>query len=189
LTRADVVDAAVRIADRDGLERLSLQAVADALEIRSPSLYAHVDGLRGLRRLLSVEGARRLAVVLGAGPPAESGAAALRRFAAAIRRFARNHPGLYDAAQLAVPVGEDDEVYRALAEPVEVVAATLRADGHADAEIVPIIRGLRSAVHGFVLLERRGGFGMPSDVEDSFALLVDLLIAGIETRLGPDSAR
>ena len=54
LTREQVVEAAAEIADRDGLDALSLATLASALGVRSPSLYAHVDGLAGLRRQLTL---------------------------------------------------------------------------------------------------------------------------------------
>jgi len=182
LTAEDVVSAAARLADRDGLERLTLKAVADELGIRSPSLYAHVEGLEGLRRLLAIEGARRLAdALMSAG---QSGDEALAAFASATRAFSNAHPGLYDAAQEAVRPGTDDEVYEALQEPVAVIAAVLRRRGHREEEIIPLIRSLRSSVHGFIQLERHGGFGMPEDVDASFDLLVGVVVAGIGARLG-----
>ena len=184
LTRRDVVEAADAIADRDGLDNLSLRAVADALGVRSPSLYAHIDGLAGLRRLLSIEGARRLGRALVEAAEGMEGDDALHRFAAAARRFATEHPGLYDASQLAVRAGEDDEVYAALAEPVAVIAAALTAAGHEGETVIPLIRGLRAAVHGFVLLERSAGFGMPEDVDESFRTMIEVFIAGMGTRLG-----
>ena len=48
LDRDDVIAAAIRIVDTDGLDALSLKGVADALGVQSPSLYSHVDGLNGL---------------------------------------------------------------------------------------------------------------------------------------------
>jgi hypothetical protein len=35
-------------------------------------------------------------------------------------------------------------------------------------------------VHGFVVLELDGGFGMPDDVDVSFDFLVDGLVGGLE---------
>ncbi len=41
---------------------------------------------------------------------------------------------------------------------------------------------MRSAVHGFVSLEIGGGFGLPLDLDHSFGLLVDSLVAAIEAQ-------
>jgi hypothetical protein len=35
-------------------------------------------------------------------------------------------------------------------------------------------------VHGFATLEISGGFGMPADIDESFARLVELYIAGLQ---------
>ena len=35
------------------------------------------------------------------------------------------------------------------------------------------VRAIRSALHGFVSLEREGGFGLPIDIDDSYDNLID----------------
>ena len=41
------------------------------------------------------------------------------------------------------------------------------------------MRAIRSALHGFVSLEREGGFGMPVAVDASYDKLVGMLDAGL----------
>ena len=41
------------------------------------------------------------------------------------------------------------------------------------------VRAIRSALHGFVSLEREGGFGLPVNVDDSYDILVAMLDAGL----------
>lgn len=108
------------------------------------------------------------------------GREALREIAYAYRRFAREHPGLYAAAQRAVKPGEDDELYRALAAAVTPVFQALAEEGVGPEERVHLTRAIRSALHGFVVLEQLGGFGMPESVEESFDRLVGLLLAGLD---------
>lgn len=55
--------------------------------------------------------------------------------------------------------------------------------------IVAFVRALRAAVHGFVDLELRGGFGLPDDIEVSFATTVDLVIVGIASHTREPSTR
>jgi len=43
---------------------------------------------------------------------------------------------------------------------------------------VHAVRAIRSALHGFVDNERRGGFGMPLDIDESFAVMLDLILPG-----------
>ena len=56
LTPTIVVDEAARCADRVGLDRLTLAAVAQQLGVALPSLYKHIRGLDGLQRELALRG-------------------------------------------------------------------------------------------------------------------------------------
>lgn len=192
LTLTDVVDAAARVADRDGLDAVTLATVAAALGVKAPSLYAHVAGLDGLRRELGRDGARRLGAAMagalaevdgasphhdgGSGDPAES----LRAVAHAYRRFAHDHPGLY-AAMLPAPDPTADpeaaaDFAAAIAAPAEVTARFgLPADATIDA-----VRTMRALLHGFVDLELRGGFGLPDPVDDTFDHAVELVAAALD---------
>jgi len=44
------------------------------------------------------------------------------------------------------------------------------------------VRAVRAALHGFVVLELDGGFGLPDDVDQSFRFLVDALIRSLTAR-------
>jgi len=181
LTLEDVVDVAATIADRDGLEAMSLRAVADALGIKTPSLYNHVAGLAGLRRELAVHAARELGEVFAAAATSGSPAEIIRRSAVDYRRFALDHPGLYQAMLPAPKPGEDDELYTMMAEPVRILATTLTGAGVDEERTVHLIRAFRSVAHGFVDLEMKGGFGMPEDIGESFAQAIDVVINGVFT--------
>jgi AcrR family transcriptional regulator len=182
LTLDDVVTQAAEIADRDGLDQLSLASVASGLGVRSPSLYNHVDGLPGLRRQLAMRAGRLMAgdmadAVCGLAP-----IDALRAIAATYRRFALAHPGLY-ASTLPAPTPEQDpEVADALAAPVKLVASVLESMGVDLSEAIPLIRALRSSIHGFVDIELGGGFGLPDDIDESFTTTIDLVVSAIAAR-------
>lgn len=182
LVRDDVVDAAVDIADSDGLEAASLGAVARQLGVKTPSLYSHVAGVVGLRRQLALRGAVVLTESLSKAMTGKTGPDALRAAAAANREFAARHPGLYQALLPAPHEEEDPELYVAMAEPVKVLAAVLVEMGVDDRITVHMIRAFRSMIHGFLDLEAADGFGMPVDVDESFVEAVDLVIDGIEAQ-------
>jgi AcrR family transcriptional regulator len=179
LVQGDVVRAASEIADSGGLDGVSLAAVAARLGIRSPSLYAHVAGLEGLRRELALAAAAAMRESFEAAVSGRSGFEALRALAEAYREFARRHPGLYEAAQRAVRPGEDDELYEALGAVVAPVFRSFAEVGVDTVDRVHLTRAFRSALHGFVMLERTGGFGMPESIDQSFMRLVDLLISAV----------
>jgi hypothetical protein len=57
-----------------------------------------------------------------------------------------------------------------------VVIDVLRAWGLDGDEAVHATRVLRAALHGFVTLEADGGFGLPTDVDESFQRMVGALV-------------
>ncbi len=179
LTLDDVVAAAAAVADREGLGAVTLSRIARDLGVRPPSLYAHVDGLAGLRRLLALRAAAVIRETLSAATAGRRGGAALRCAGSAFRDVVLAHPGLY-AATLPAPGPDDDpELYAALAaasRPVEDAAAAAGLRGTA---AVDATRALRAAVHGFAALEHAGGFGQPVDVTGSFDAMLDALVTGL----------
>jgi AcrR family transcriptional regulator len=170
-----VVAAAASLADAEGLDRLTLARLADRLGIRAPSLYAHIDGLPDLRHRLADRGARELAAALGAAAAGRAGADALAAVADAYRAYARAHPGSYAALQLA-PVLAGSEAGR---DVVDVVVAVLRGYSLEGEDAIHAVRVIRSALHGFVMLETGAGFGMSLDLDESFARLVATLDRGL----------
>ena len=168
-----VVGSAAAIADRDGLSQLTLAKLAHQLGVRPPSLYAHIEGLRDLRGRIAARGARELATVLDRAAAGVAGAQALHAIAHAYRAYALRHPGVYSALQQ--PQAGDE----AFAAPVAVVVAALGGYGLEGDEALHGVRVVRAALHGFVMLELNGGFGLPLDLDDSFARLVSTLDRGL----------
>jgi AcrR family transcriptional regulator len=175
LDRAHVIAVAAVLADRNGLASLTLTEVANELGIRPPSVYAHVDGLDGLHRELRALGAHTIARDLSDAAAGRSGRDAMRAFALAYREFAREHPGLYDATLRGADPSDDPELAVALAEPVGVIVTALGDLGITGDDALHTVRIWRSALHGFVDLERRGGFGLPLDLDATFERLVEVI--------------
>jgi AcrR family transcriptional regulator len=173
-----VVRAATRLADAEGLEAVTLARLATDLDVRPPSLYAHVGGLGDLRRRIGHRGALELADELQAAAAGRAGGEALIAVAEAYRRYALAHPGSYEALQSA-PDPADREATAAAQRVVDVVLAVLRGYGLADDDAVHATRVVRSALHGFVALERGGGFALPLGLDESYARLVAVLDRGL----------
>lgn len=184
LSREAVVRLALELVDDggpDGFAQLTLAKVASRAGVATPSLYKHVGSLAALRREVSVVAVRELTAAGAAATVGRSGADAVRALAHAWRAYAVAHPGRYAATQ----VGPDPETAEAAehreaaAESVQVAAAALRGFALPDEHLVDAVRAARSAVHGFVMLELGGGFRLPHDLDRSFDVLVDMLVAGV----------
>ena len=173
LTPDVVVAEAARVADASGYDRLTLAAVAQRFGVAVPSLYKHVAGLDALRREVAIRGIRELGDALAVAVRG-GGDEGLTTIAHAYRAFARSHPGRY-AATLRAPAPDDSEAGAASRAVLDTVFSVLSGYGLTGADAIDATRALRAALHGFVQLEAVGGFGMPQDVDRSFARLVELL--------------
>jgi len=171
-----VVAAAATLADADGLHQLTLARLAAALGIRTPSLYAHIDGLDDLRARLGARGAWELAATLQLAAAGRARGDALRAIALAYREYAHAHPGTYAAMQRAP---DSEEFEAAGAAVVGPILAMLGGYGLEGEPAIHAVRAIRSALHGFVSLEREGGFGLPIDIDDSYADLLVMLDTGL----------
>jgi AcrR family transcriptional regulator len=178
LTTASVVTTAAGIADAEGLEGLTLARLAAAAGVRTPSLYNHVGSLDDVRRRVALMALRELADALRDAAVGRAGDDALAAMADAYRAYARRHPGRYAATQRA-PAEGDDEMRAAAAGAVDVVLAILRGYGLEGDDAIHAARAVRSALHGFVALEAGGGFGIPVDLDESFARMVAALARGL----------
>lgn len=174
LTPKIVVEEAARLADEVGLDRLTLAMLAQRLGVALPSLYKHVRGLDALLQKLSALATAELAAEVSAAAAGRARTDAVRSVAAAYRDYARRHPGRYPATQR-VPDPDDPEHVVAGERAVGTIYAVLRGYGLSGDDTVDATRALRSALHGFIALESAGGFGLPQDIDRSFAQLVEAL--------------
>jgi AcrR family transcriptional regulator len=182
LTKQTVVQAAADLINAEGLEALSLGRLAKELGIRPPSLYNHVDGLPGLLRELSILNARNLADRISEAAIGQSGADAVRAIMEAMRAYMKEQPGLYLSTVRASGKHNkaNPELEQEESRSVKVGLAVMASFGLEGEDAIHAVRGLRSVVHGFATLEISGGFGIPLDLDESFAHLVDLFVIGIE---------
>ncbi len=184
LNRAVVVAEAARLVDESRLENLTLAALADRLGVRSPSLYNHVDGLPGLLAALRLQGIHELGSVLARAAVGKTGPGAVFALAGAYRQFILAHPGVYPLTVQSVyqHASLDPELEAASREVVAIVLAALAGYGFDDSEALHVVRGLRSLVHGFATLELAGGFGLPLEIDESFDLMIQAYVDGLQAR-------
>ena len=182
LTKAAVVQAAAEMINAEGTDALSLHRLAERLEIRTPSLYNHVDGLPGLQRELAVMNARLLADRLSAAAIGKSGLELFMDVAQAFRGYVKEYPGLYMSTLRSS--GKQTVRYENLVHEEEralkVGLAVMTSLGLEGEDGIYAVRAFRSMVHGFATLEVAGGFGMPQDIDESFHRLVETLVAGLK---------
>jgi AcrR family transcriptional regulator len=156
--RDEIVQAAERILEAEGLDALTMRRLADELGIRAPSLYKHVSGKDDIEAALQ---ARALAGMRDALAPVAGDVATL---ATAYRQWALTHPRLYELtsrrplARADLPAGLES----AAAQPL------LLATGGDLARA----RALWGLAHGLVDLELAGRFPPDADLDAAWAAAV-----------------
>ncbi len=156
LSIPSVVDQALEIADRDGLEALNLSSLAAALGVGPSALYTHITGLADLEYLVAVASTRNLVRRVRDAAVGTSGPRALTAMGEAYRRFSLEHPGQF-ASTLLPPRSNEDELARANQELLDLFITVFRAMDIAEDEAYLAARATRSALHGFLALEHNSG--------------------------------
>jgi AcrR family transcriptional regulator len=174
-----ILKAAAELADARGLAEVTMASLAEKLNIRSPSLYNHVNGLGELRTRLAQFALEQLADSMERGRDGAIGREALRRIAHSYVDFARARPGLYEATLRAADPG-DSGLQEAAERVVQLVLHALGEYGLAGGPALHAVRGVRSLIHGFASLEQKGGFAMPLSLDESFELLIDAFLGGLD---------
>lgn len=175
LDRTILVAEAAMLADLHGFENLNLAVLAERVGVKPPSLYNHIRNLDDLRRLVRITALEVFAKEAGNAAMGRAGRDAMLAMAHALRRFARTRPGLWTALQPA-PNPEDPELLEAARkamQPFEAVLAPLRLPQD---EVIHLLRAYRSLIHGFATLEAQGGFGLPTDLDQSFAWALEAVL-------------
>ena len=181
LTKIAVVQAAAELINGEGVGALSLHRLAEKLDIRTPSLYNHIDGLPGLQRELAVMNARLLADRLSGAAIGKSGGELFMDVAVAFRDYVKEYSGLYMSTLRSSGKQEiqDGNLMREEERALKIGLAVMASLGLQDKEAIHALRAFRSMVHGFATLEVAGGFGLPEDCDESFRRLVEAMVAGL----------
>ena len=177
-----VLQAAVALADSEGLEHLTIAKMASFLGIKAPSLYNHIRSLEGVKDQLTTQGLRSLLDRSRDAMAGVAGQNALEALGHSQRRFAKDHPGLWAATHL--PVAGWSEASQTVANAyLALVLAVLRGYGMTGDEAIHAARFMRASLRGFIDLELGGGFGLAQDVDASFLALLQMLDAGLHSHI------
>ncbi len=170
LTRDRLLDAALAVAERDGLERLSMRQLARELDVSPMALYRHVTNKEDLLDGLI----ERLLGQLRLPDDALGWEQRLRVLAAELRALAHRHPGLFGLLLRRRAVGAQ------ATRPREIALRALR-DGGLDPEAAARRERLLSTViMGFALSEVAGRFAgvdVEQEFEEALSLFAGLAVA------------
>lgn len=163
---AAIVSAAAEVLEEGGVGAVTMQAVAERVGVRAPSLYKRVRDRDGLLLLVAEAAADELTARLAACRPA------LPDYADAFRVFAHRRP-------------EGFRLMFATAGAAESLARSARPVVDACAELVGAERSLDAArlftawAAGFLTMELTGAFRMGGDVDEAFAYGIARILDGL----------
>jgi AcrR family transcriptional regulator len=163
--------------EAEGVDRLSMNVLAESLGVSPPSLYRYVKNKTDLLRALNEDTFagifRAIAPHFAAQGPAEE---RIMRIALAYRAFAHANPISYGLAytNTIAELRPDEAVQEQAVLPYQPLMAEIAGE----ADSLAALRGLLALMHGFVMLElaqqlRRGG-----DLDAAYQRSVQAYLAG-----------
>jgi AcrR family transcriptional regulator len=182
LTGDDVVASAAGLADEIGFHGVTMGLLAGRLGVRPPSLYKHVDSLADLQHRVATLAMTELGEVIRDAVQGRAKLDALAALLTAARDYVRSHPGRYAATIGAEFTGPDDPLLAAGTRVINSIAAVLRGYGVGEEEMDHAIRTIRSAMHGFAMLEASQGFQWHADPDVSFDWMIRFIDRGLTPR-------
>ena len=151
-----LIQAGAALADSEGFSALTLAALARQFDVKLASLYAHVRNSDDLKAGVALQALDLLAQWAEAAIAGRAGKEAVVALADVHRRFAGEHPGLFEAARF--PLSAEQAAGSGGVRLARTMLAALRGYGLSEADQVHAVRLLGSFFLGFSLLERSGSF-------------------------------
>jgi len=177
VTKEKIFKLSEKISNKEGYENLTMGHLARELGIKTPSLYKHVSDLEEIQEYLAVRGLSLLRFRL----ESLSHFSDIKYFNACVleyRRFALENPGLYAAFQK-THVNRSTAVQLEAKKILDLIFRMLLEINIKKKDLISAARALRSCIHGFITLEKSGGFGMPEDLNKSFSYMIKIFIRGM----------
>ena len=178
----EIVRAARDLLETAGLPGVSMQAVAERVGVRAPSLYKRVRSREDLLRLVAEatlgDLQTRLEVVSGAGDARTR----LTALAHALRDFARERPAGYRLV-FSPPSEATQLPPESLARSSSAVLA-IAADLAGEQNALEAARTVTAWATGFIAMELAGAFRLGGDVDAAFEYGIERLSAALATPAG-----
>jgi AcrR family transcriptional regulator len=172
-SHAEIVAAGRELLEAGGLDGVTMQAVAERVGVRGPSLYkrfASRDELIAAIGASALEDLRRKLEPFGGVEPAEG----LPAVAAGFRQFALGNPRAYELLFMRLPSGSRPDPGLVAVAAAPLLELTRRLVGPERA--LEAARLVTAFATGFVSMELSGAFRLGGDVDEAYRYGVDVLV-------------
>lgn len=178
VSRSALVAAVRTIAERDGVDAVTMSAVASAVGVRAPSLYKRAANRYDLLRLAADDAAVELGVAITEVVERSTDAREiLAGVARSLRAFATRSPRV-TTLLFNSPSPEATPSQETLAPLMTTLLGAVSALTTADP--LPVARTLTAWAYGFCMMEQNGGFRQGGDVDEAFERGLEIVLRGIE---------
>ncbi len=179
LNKEIIVDAAKELIEETGFDGFSMRKLADKLEVKTASLYTHIESMEMLFTEVGLSALRQQRDCLLETIGEKHGDDAVSALAEGYRRFALEHTELYKLI-MQMPSGNDEVLKEAAAMTAEPFMRLLCDYDLSEECRMHRQRVLRAMMHGFVSEELAGYFShYPVSVDESYRAAVACLIDGL----------
>ena len=177
---AEIVAAGRDLLEAGGLEGVTMNAIAEVVGVRAPSLYKRVGNRGALIAAILGSTMDDLGRELGPLARDPEPARGLRTAATAFRAFAHANPRAYELLFMNLPAdarAPADRNALAVAPLLELAERLVGPDRALEAA-----RLVTAFAHGFVSMEIAGAFRLGGDVDEAYRYGVDVLVDALEAR-------
>ncbi|MEI5906699.1 WHG domain-containing protein [Bacillus spongiae] len=179
LNQEIIMNKALEIAEKSGMNAVTMATIAKELIIKPPSLYNHFNGLKEIKQLMAAHSLKRLYHQLkDATSEKEKGMESIQAISTAYIAFANQYPGLYEAS-LSAPDPFDKNLQLYGEAIVDLTKEAFSVFSLNERQVIHTVRGLRSILHGLVDLNRKGEFNLDVALEESLEVIIVTFLQGL----------
>ena len=181
ITKADVIQTTADIADKNGLSNVSLKVVAESLNIRTPSLYNHIDSLESLLREIAHNGMKTMNERMMQAAIGKIGDDAVKSVGITYLDYMIEHPGIYETIQWATWHGTEEtgKIFDNYLSLLKTLALSCNFNPVNLDEILNLLTGV---LHGYTTLRLRYAFTKPDEVRADLSAALDTVLAGLHQK-------
>ncbi|MDO5575296.1 MAG: TetR/AcrR family transcriptional regulator [bacterium] len=181
VTKKAVIETASALIDQKGLNQISLKDVAEALGIRTPSLYNHINSLDEMLQEVAHAGMAEMNDLMTKSSIGKISDEAIKAVSAAYLKYMIEHPGIYETIQWA-SWHQTEETTALLNQFEALLMALIRSCGYDEAADASILRLLTGLLHGYTTIQLRYAFDEPERVTKELTDAVDTVLTGVRIK-------
>jgi len=179
LSKEEILEKAVALANEKGLSYLSVTTIAEYLGIKKPSLYNHMNTIDDIRKSIMIYGWKKVSEEIISDISFEDPKENLMEYGRRFYKYTIDNPGVFEAMLWYNKYS--DNVLLETTEGLYSFFFTQTDNLGVERDVANhLLRTYRAFLEGFIMLQIHNSFGNPISVDESFKISMNVLISGIE---------